>query len=44
MYPLDNLYIEVRVLKELGDIITTEGIITLTNGSYHYLKRSDVRN
>lgn len=41
--PSDELYVEFRVLKECGDILTTDGqIIKLKKGSMHYLKRSDV--
>ena len=37
--PPRDLYVEVRVLKECGEIVTEEGPVTLDQGSTHYLKR-----
>eukprot|EP00040_Diaphanoeca_grandis_P029743 m.174832 g.174832 ORF g.174832 m.174832 type:complete len:192 (-) comp31786_c1_seq3:437-1012(-) len=40
--PPKDLYIEVRVLEDLGEIATEEGFITLEKDSQHFLRRSDV--
>ena len=41
--PPKDLYIEVRVVKEVGDIITEDGgVLKLELNSTHYLKISDV--
>ena len=42
--PPRDLYVEVRVLKECGEIVTERGPVTLDLGSTHYLKRADVEN
>ena len=40
--PIDR-YIEVRVLKDCGEIITSDGdIVKLTLNSLHFMKRTDV--
>lgn len=42
--PPKALKIQVRVLKDFGQITTLEGKITLQKGTTHFLKRSDVEN
>ena len=42
--PPKDLYIEVRVVDEIGSFTTNEGVIlNLEKNSTHYLKISDVR-
>lgn len=36
--------IEVRVLKDCGEIVTDSGPVNLQQNTYHYLKRSDVEH
>ncbi|PVU95869.1 hypothetical protein BB561_001542 [Smittium simulii] len=42
--PPRDLYIEVRVVRECGEIQTETGIVNLEKGSQHYLRRTDVEN
>jgi GINS complex subunit 1 len=42
--PPRDLYVEIRVLKECGEIVTERGPVTLDQGSTHYLKRTDVEH
>ncbi|PVU99316.1 hypothetical protein BB559_000819 [Furculomyces boomerangus] len=42
--PPRDLFIEVRVLQECGEIQTEFGTVNLEKGSQHYLRRSDVEN
>jgi hypothetical protein len=43
MEPPNDRYIEVRVLQECGDIITSDGdILKLSLNSFHFVKRADV--
>ena len=43
LVPPKDLFVEVRVMRELGEIVTTSGAIArLTKGSQHHLKRTDV--
>jgi GINS complex subunit 1 len=42
--PPRDLYVEVRVLKECGEIVTERGPVTLDQGSTHYLKRTDIEH
>jgi GINS complex subunit 1 len=43
--PPNDRYIEVRVLQECGEIITSDGdILKLSLNSFHFVKRSDVIN
>lgn len=45
LQPPKDLYIEVRVLKDQGSILTDSGeILNLQAGSAHYLKRCDVEH
>jgi GINS complex subunit 1 len=40
--PPKALYVEVRALRDFGEISTDTGTITLEKNSVHYLRRSDV--
>ncbi|OMH85320.1 DNA replication complex GINS protein PSF1 [Zancudomyces culisetae] len=40
--PPVELFIEVRVLRECGEIMTEFGVINLQENSQHYVRRSDV--
>ena len=40
--PPKDLFIEVRVLKELGTIMTEAGAVALEKNTVHYLPRADV--
>jgi GINS complex subunit 1 len=40
--PPKDVYVEVRVLKECGQVLTEDGIVRLSKGSMHHLKRSQV--
>ena len=42
--PPKELYVEVRVLKSCGEIVTENGPVVLDVGSTHFLKRSDVEH
>ena len=42
LQPPKDLMIEVRVLKDCGEIYTEQGPVTLEVNSTHYLRRSDV--
>jgi len=42
--PPKDLYIEVRVLKDEGEITTINGTINLKVNTTHYLRRSDVEH
>ncbi|PVV04896.1 hypothetical protein BB560_000583 [Smittium megazygosporum] len=42
--PPKDLFIEVRVIKDCGQIQTETGIVNLKKGSQHYLRRTDVEN
>ena len=44
MEPPNDRYIEIRVLEECGEIITTDGdILKLSLNSFHFVKRADVK-
>ena len=38
--PPKDVYIEVRVVKECGTLLTEDGTVVLSKGSMHHLKRS----
>lgn len=40
--PPKELYIEVRVLEDLGEVMTSNGPITLNKNTLHFLPREDV--
>ncbi|KAI9920960.1 hypothetical protein PsorP6_001730 [Peronosclerospora sorghi] len=40
--PPKDLYIEVRVLRDCGDVMTESGVINLEAHSQHFLRRVDV--
>lgn len=40
--PPKELYIEVRVLEDVGEIATEEGSVNLEKDTQHFLRRSDV--
>jgi len=42
--PPRDLFVEIRVLKACGEIITESGPVSLDQGSTHYLRRSDVEH
>ena len=42
--PPRDLFVEIRVLKGCGEIMTERGPVTLDAGSTHYLKRTDVEH
>lgn len=42
--PPSDLYIEVRVLRDCGSVVTDAGSVTLRPGTAHFLKRSDVEH
>ncbi|KAJ1796420.1 DNA replication protein psf1, partial [Coemansia sp. RSA 2598] len=42
--PPRDLFIEVRVVKDCGEIVTENGVVNLQAGSQHYLHRSDVEH
>lgn len=42
--PPRDLYIEVRVNRDCGSVLTDSGPVTLKPGTAHFLKRSDVEH
>jgi GINS complex subunit 1 len=42
--PPKDVFIEVRVLKDCGELLTESGPILLLPGSQHYLRRTDVEH
>lgn len=42
MRPPKHLYVEVRVVKECGEVVTEGGVVHLDLHSRHFLRRSDV--
>jgi len=42
--PPKDPYIEIRVLKDCGEIYTENGLVTLSKNSQHYLRRTDVEH
>ena len=42
--PPRDLYIEVRVLRDCGSVLTDSGSVALRPGTAHFLKRSDVEH
>ncbi|KAJ1890550.1 DNA replication protein psf1 [Kickxella alabastrina] len=42
--PPRDLLIEVRVVKDCGEIVTENGVVNLQAGSQHYLHRSDIEH
>lgn len=42
--PPRDLYIEVRVLRDCGSVMTDAGAVTLKPGTAHFLKRADVEH
>ncbi|KAJ2489714.1 DNA replication protein psf1 [Coemansia sp. RSA 2050] len=42
--PPRDLFIEVRVIKDCGEIVTENGVVNLQAGTQHYLHRSDVEH
>eukprot|EP00516_Mucochytrium_quahogii_P008908 CAMPEP_0203766582 /NCGR_PEP_ID=MMETSP0099_2-20121227/502_1 /ASSEMBLY_ACC=CAM_ASM_000209 /TAXON_ID=96639 /ORGANISM=" , Strain NY0313808BC1" /LENGTH=199 /DNA_ID=CAMNT_0050662957 /DNA_START=39 /DNA_END=638 /DNA_ORIENTATION=- len=44
MQPPKNLFIEVRVLEDCGEVLTDSGSINLAKNTTHYLRRSDVEH
>jgi len=44
LYPPKYPWIEIRVLKECGEIYTENGLVTLSKNSQYYLMRTDVEH
>lgn len=42
--PPRDLYVEVRVLKDCGSVLTDSGPVALKPGTAHFLKRADVEH
>ncbi|KAJ2080997.1 DNA replication protein psf1 [Coemansia sp. RSA 988] len=42
--PPRDMFIEVRVVKDCGEIVTESGVVNLHVGTQHYLRRSDVEH
>jgi GINS complex subunit 1 len=42
--PPKDLYIEVRVVRDCGAVVTDSGPVTLKPGTAHFLKRTDVEH
>lgn len=42
--PPKELFVNVRVIKEVGDVATKKGTLSLTKGSQYYLVRDEVEN
>jgi len=42
LYPPRALYLEVKVLKDCGTIMTENGPVHLRKDTLHYLKRTDI--
>ena len=42
--PPRDLFVEIRVLKGCGEIMTERGPVNLDQGSTHYLKRTDIEH
>ena len=44
MVPPKDLYIEVRVLEDCGEVLTETGTILLEKNTTHYVLRSDIEH
>ena len=44
LQPPKDLYIEVRVVVDCGEIMTDTGSVNLEAGTVHFLRRSDVEH
>lgn len=44
LHPPRDLYVEVRVRRDCGSILTDSGTVALRVGTAHFLKRSDVEH
>ncbi|KAJ1647240.1 DNA replication protein psf1 [Coemansia asiatica] len=42
--PPRDMFIEVRVIRDCGEIVTENGVVNLQAGSQHYLHRSDIEH
>ncbi|KAJ1833804.1 DNA replication protein psf1 [Coemansia sp. RSA 2706] len=42
--PPRDIFIEVRVVKDCGEIVTESGVVNLQAGTQHYLRRSDIEH
>ncbi|TPX67126.1 hypothetical protein SpCBS45565_g04071 [Spizellomyces sp. 'palustris'] len=42
LVPPRDLFVEVRVLKDCGEVMTENGAVRLVKNSQHYLRRTDV--
>jgi GINS complex subunit 1 len=44
LVPPKELYVEIRVLEDCGEIMTESGSVMLERGTTHHLRRSDVEH
>ncbi|EPZ33355.1 hypothetical protein O9G_001767 [Rozella allomycis CSF55] len=44
LVPPKDLFIQIRVLKDCGNLLTTSGVITLEKDSQHFVRRTDVEH
>ncbi|PIA12929.1 GINS complex, Psf1 component [Coemansia reversa NRRL 1564] len=42
--PPRDMFIEVRVVRDCGEIVTESGVVNLHVGTQHYLRRSDIEH
>ncbi|KAI9468048.1 DNA replication protein psf1 [Coemansia sp. RSA 989] len=42
--PPRDIFIEVRVVRDCGEIVTESGVVNLQAGTQHYLRRSDIEH
>ncbi|KAJ2842470.1 DNA replication protein psf1 [Coemansia brasiliensis] len=42
--PPRDIFIEVRVVKDCGEIVTESGVVSLQAGTQHYLRRTDIEH
>ena len=43
MEPPKDLYVEIRVINDCGEIITQDGIVNLEKNTIHFLRKADVK-
>ena len=44
LQPPRDLYVEVRVRRDCGNVVTDSGVVALKCGTAHFVKRSDVEH
>jgi len=42
LQPPKDLFVEIRVLKDCGEIVTDSGTMILNEGTTHHVRRTDV--